>query len=376
MTKKVRILIIMALFLVVLVVAAYFVHGFLNGAVVYTGYTTLRTTDRADSMSASYVQYGDGFLRYSKDGIAYYNADSVPQWNASYELQQPMLDIRGDYCAVAGIGGSWIYVFNKAGAVMSVDAVLPIVTVSVAANGCVVAVLEEGNTQYIDMYDTAGDRVYRIKTTISGNGVPMALSISDDAIKLMVAYADIENNSISTSVAFYNFGEIGKNMSERLVGGFDQYEGMLIPDVHFLTSDTAIAVATGKLSIYTIDQYPKLMSDITFEEELHGIFYSSQYIGLIFQNHESGYPYRILVYDMKGTMTGEIPVDADYKNYCFSGDSVLMYDDNDVRIVGIDGKEHFRYTFENAIDSFIPVENDNTFVYINSRKVQKIRLTQ
>ena len=53
-----------------------------------------------------------------------------------------------------------------------------------------------------------------------------------------------------------------------------------------------------------------------------------------------------------------------------------MYDDNDVRIVGIDGKEHFRYTFENAIDSFIPVENDNTFVYINSRKVQKIRLTQ
>lgn len=144
---------------------------------------------------------------YSKDGIAYYNADSVPQWNASYELQQPMLDIRGDYCAVAGIGGSWIYVFNKAGAVMSVDAVLPIVTVSVAANGCVVAVLEEGNTQYIDMYDTAGDRVYRIKTTISGNGVPMALSISDDAIKLMVAYADIENNSISTSVAFYNFGD-------------------------------------------------------------------------------------------------------------------------------------------------------------------------
>ena len=105
MTKKVRILMITALFLVVLVVAAYFVHGFLNGAVVYTGYTTLRSTDRADSMSASYVQYGDGFLRYSKDGIAYYNADSVPQWNASYELQQTMLDIRGDYCAVAGIGG-------------------------------------------------------------------------------------------------------------------------------------------------------------------------------------------------------------------------------------------------------------------------------
>lgn len=103
-------------------------------------------------------------------------------------------------------------------------------------------------------------------------------------------------------------------MSERLVGGFDQYDGMLVPKVQFLTADTAIAVATGKLSIYSITQYPKLMTDIVFDNELHGIFYSSKYIGLIFPNHESGYPYRILVYDLKGNLTGTIPVATDYKN--------------------------------------------------------------
>lgn len=376
MTKKVKILIITAVSIVVLVVAAYFVRSFLMRSTVYTGYVTLQSTDRADSRTASYIQYGDGFLRYSRDGIAYYNADNIPQWNASYELQQPMIDIRQDYCAVAGIGGSWIYVFNKSGAVMSVDTVLPIVTVSVAANGCVAAVLEDGNTQYIDMYDTAGDKAYRIKTTISGNGVPMSISISDDAIKLMVAYTDIENNSVSTSVAFYNFGEVGKNMAERLVGGFDQYEGMLVPDVQFITADTAIAAATEKLSIYSINQYPKLLMDIPYEQELHGMFHSSRYIGLIFQNHESGHPYKILVYDINGTLAGEVLVDADYKKYCFVGDNILMYDDNDVRILGIDGKERFNYTFDAAIDSLIPVGTDNIFVYINSRKVQKIRLTE
>ncbi len=376
MTKKVRILIITVVAMVIVVVAGYFIRGVILQSPVYTGYTVLQSTDRADSRSASYVKYGDGFLRYSKDGIAYYNADNVPQWNASYELSQPRLDIRGDYCAVAGIGASWIYVFNKDGAVMSVDTVLPIVTVSVAANGCVAAVLEDGNTQYIDMYDTSGDKAYRIKTTISGNGVPMSISISDDAVKLMVAYTDIDSNKIATSIAFYNFGEVGKNMSERLVGGFDQYEDMLVPDVQFVTSDTAIAVATGKLSIYSINQYPKLMMDITFEQELHGMFHSSQYIGLIFQNHEQGYPYKILVYDMKGTLSGEIPVETNYKNYSFAGDSILMYDDNDVRLIGLDGKERFNYTFETAIDSLIPVNSDNIYVYINSRKVQKIRLTE
>ena len=192
----------------------------------------------------------------------------------------------------------------------------------------------------------------------------------------MVAYTDIENNDISTSIAFYNFGEVGKNMSERLVGGFDQYDGMLVPKVQFLTADTAIAVATGKLSIYSITQYPKLMTDIVFDNELHGIFYSSKYIGLIFPNHESGYPYRILVYDLKGNLTGTIPVATDYKKYCFVQDNVLMYDDNDVRMQDFSGAERFSYTFDTAIDSLVPVSGDDVYVYINSRKVQKIKLTE
>lgn len=376
MSKKVKVLIFVAVLVVLFVVGAYFVRGFFGKASVYSGYITLQSTDRADSRSASYVRYGDGFLRYSKDGIAYYSADNVPQWNASYELQQPVLDIREDYCAVAGVGGSWIYVFNKAGAVMSVDTVLPIVSVSVAANGCVAAILEDGNTQYIDMYDTAGDKAYRIKTTISGNGVPMSISISNDAVKLMVAYTDIDNGDISTSVAFYNFGEVGKNMAERLVGGFDQYEGMLVPRVEFVTADTAIAVATGKLSIYSINQYPKLMTEIAFDKELHGMFHSSRYIGLVFENHESGYPYEVVIYDLKGTLVGSFPIETDYKKYCFVGENILMYDDNDVRLVSFDGTERFKHTFDVAIDSLVPVSGDDTYVYINSRKVQKIKLTE
>lgn len=376
MSKKTKVLIFVAVLVVLFVIGAYFARGFFGKNPVYTGCMTLQSTDRADSRSASYVKYGDGFLRYSKDGIAYYNADNIPQWNASYEIQQPVIDIREDYCAVAGVGDSWIYVFNKSGAVMSVDTVLPIISVSVAANGCVAAILEDGNTQYIDMYDTTGEKAYRIKTTISGNGVPMSISISNDAVKLMVAYTDIDNNNISTSVAFYNFGEVGKNMAERLVGGFDQYDGMLVPQVRFITADTAIAVATGKLSIYSINQYPKLMTDIAFGKELHGMFYSQNYIGLVFENHESGYPYEVMIYDLKGTLAGDFSIETDYKKYGFVEDNVLMYDDNDMLLYGLDGTQRFGHVFDAAIDSLIPVSGDDTYVYINSRKVQKIKLTE
>ena len=376
MSKKIKILIIAAVLLAAAVAAAYFAHGYLNRKPVYTGYTTLNSTDMADSKSASYAKFGDGFVRYSKDGIAYYNSDNTPQWNASYELQIPALDVRGDYCAVAGIGGSWVYVFNKSGAVMSVDTILPIVAVSVSANGCVAVILEDGNTQYIDMYDTTGKNVYRIKTLISGKGVPTDISISDDAVKLMVAYTGINENEVDTSVVFYNFGEVGKNESERLVGGFDQYDGMLIPMVQFVTADTGIAVATEKISIYSITQYPKLVADIVYDDELHGIFYSSQYIGLVLRNHEQGYPYRIEVYDIKGSKLGSCMIETDYKEYTFVKDNIFMYDDNDVRLLSFTGTERFKYTFETAIDSLVPVSGDDTYVYINSRKVQKIRLTE
>lgn len=376
MSKKVKVLTATAVLFAVFAVGAYFMHGYMNRKPVYTGYTTVKSTDRADSKSASYAKFGDGFVRYSKDGIAYYNSDNTPQWNASYELQIPTLDVRGDYCAAAGIGGSWVYVFNKSGAVMSVDTILPIVGVSVAANGCVAVILEDGNTQYIDMYDTTGEKAYRIKTSISGNGVPTDISISDDAVKLMVAYSGIEENEIGTSVIFYNFGEVGKNESERLVGGFDQYSGMLVPMVQFVTADTAIAAATEKLSIYSITQYPKLVADIVYEDELHGIFYSRQYIGLVLRNHEQGYPYRIEVYDIKGSRLGSCMIETDYKEYAFVKDNIFMYDDNDVRLLSFSGTERFRYTFETAIDSLVPVSGDDTYVYINSRKVQKIRLTE
>ena len=195
-------------------------------------------------------------------------------------------------------------------------------------------------------------------------------------MKLMVAYTTMQNGELKTSVAFYNFGEVGKNEAERLVGGFDQYDGMIIPMVQFVTADTAVAVSTGKVSIYTISQYPKLVADVIMDNELHGVFLSAEHIGLVFANHETGYPYVVNVYDTKGKLVLTHPIETDYKQYDFIGNNILMYDDNDVRLVSLSGEERFGYTFDIAVDSLIPVSGDNVYVYINSRKVQKIRLTE
>ena len=118
------------------------------------------------------------------------------------------------------------------------------------------------------------------------------------------------------------------------------------------------------------------MTDIAFGKELHGMFYSQSYIGLVFENHESGYPYEVMIYDLKGTLAGDFSIETDYKKYGFVEDNVLMYDDNDMLLYGLDGTQRFGHVFDAAIDSLIPVSGDDTYVYINSRKVQKIKLTE
>lgn len=341
---------------------------------VYTEYEVVYSTDRADSQSAEYLKYGEGFIRYSRDGITYYNSENIPQWNTSYQFQQPYVDLQGAYCAVAEIGGSQIHVFNKDGIIMSVDTVLTIVTVSVSERGYVAAILKDASSEYIEMYDTNGEKVYHIKSTINGDGTPVDISVSPDAQKLAVSYATVSDGQINTSITFYNFGEVGKNEPERLVGGYDDYEGMLVPVIQFVDDTTVVGFGTGKVSIFTISQYPKLIADIIPESQIHGIFYSDKYIGLIHINEEQGYPYKINVYDMKGVKVFEYGIPTNYKSYSFVEDNILMYDDMDMVLVGLNGTLRFSYTFETAMDALIPVSGYNVYDYITSRKVQKIEL--
>lgn len=376
MSKKIKWVIIALAAICLIVAGAYCIVKLNKKEPIYSDYTVVNTSERADSKGAEYAKFGEGYLRYSKDGIAYYSADNMPIWNSSYELSQPLLDIRDDYCAIAGIGSSRIYVFNTTGQIAMVDTVLSIVTISVSSRGYVTAVVEDNSTQYIDMYDTLGEKVYHIKTSIKGNGLPTDISISNDGSKLMVAYATLDGGVVNTSIAFYNFGEVGKNEAERLVGGFDQYQGMLVPMVSFVDNQTSIAFATDKMSIYTISQYPKLVADVVLEEPVHSLFYSDDYIGLIFTGHSVNAAYVLKVYDLKGNLLLTQPLTKNYKEYAFVGTNILMYDDFEVHLVDFKGTQRFNKTFDTAIDSLIPVAGDDTYVYISTRKVQKIKLVE
>lgn len=373
MSSIIKRIIIILLVLLLIGAGGYGAWYFMNVNPVYTDYSVVKSSERADSQNADYEKFCDGFIRYSRDGIAYYSSENIAQWNTSYQMNNPKVDIRGEYVAVAAIGESRIYVFNKSGYVSEVDTVLPIIAISVSKQGYVAAILQDGTTDVIDMYDTLGDKVYRIKAGIDKTGIPVSISLSDDGIKLMVSYTSIVENEISTSVAFYNFGEVGQNVSERLVGGYEQYGNSVVPMVQFINGKTAVAFGTNLMSIYSVSQYPKLITDIPMEKEIQGVFYSEEYIGLLFISGIADTPYVVNVYDLNGNMISDIYLPKNYREYSFIGKNIFMCDEDSAMLVALDKTVRMNKVFEGAMDALITTNSDDTYIYITSRKVQKIK---
>lgn len=81
-------------------------------------YTSLRTLQsyknkETESSDLKYLQYADGMLKYGRDGIAYINKKGVEQWNQSYQIKDPVINVSGKAMAVAERGGNDIYVMDE-----------------------------------------------------------------------------------------------------------------------------------------------------------------------------------------------------------------------------------------------------------------------
>lgn len=343
-------------------------------SIKYSDYTISKSVNRDDTETAKYIDYGEGYLRYSNDGISYYSKKGNVIWNQTYEMQNPQIKICCDSIAVGDINGSSIYIFNQSGMVGSVDTSLSIVQVEIAKQGVVAAVLEDTNANYINLYSTDGEKIYTVKTTLAGDGYPLDISISDDATKLIASYVYVNGDSIKTNVVFYNFSEVGQNETERIVGGFNHYDSVIVPDVEFVNDTTAVAIGENVVSIYHIKEYPSLSKEIQIDSEIDRIFISDDYIGLVLKNSDSGDIYKMVVYDLSGKKKFEKTFNTQYSTIKFDGDSILMYNDKVFTLMNMHGKVQLTQNFDLPIESILSTGTRGDYVLISSKYIQNIRL--
>lgn len=370
---RIRVAVFAGLSTVVLVLAFFVVKRAMDNY-SYTTYTVINSMNREDLESSRYAAFGDGYVRYSNDGVSYFNSNGSAIWNQTFSMQNPQIKICDSSLAVGDINGNTLYTFNESGPICAIDTSMPILQIEVAKHGVVAAVLEDNEANYINMYDKDGEKIYSVKTTLAGDGYPLDISISENATKLVASYIYVSGEEIKTNVVFYNFSEVGQNETERVVGGFNHYNDTLVGDVQFVNSNMVVAVGENVLSLYKIKEYPSLEKEIEINSEIESVFYGSQYVGLVLHNSDSGDLYRLVVYNLSGGKVCETTFGTQYDNIQFDGRSIVLNSATTFLLMNLRGKVLADLNFDMPISEVLTTGVRGSYILVNSKYIQNIKL--
>lgn len=350
---------------------------------VYHNYEISHTTPNTGGIDTQYISFGSSVVKYNKDGAEAIDKEGKALWNATYEMTDPIADTCGDYVVIADRGNKSIHIFHKKGEIGSINTLHNIIKVRVANQGVVAALMEEEDTSYIKLFYTDGIEatsseessiLTEIASNVNENGFPTDIALSKDGKKLVVNYLSINSGKLLNQIGFYNYGEVGQNQNDNMVGGF-KYEGIVIPRIEFLNNDTVCIYKENGLVLYSMRETPNLITEINYDVKIKSILHSSKYTGVVLEGEE-GKQKQLLLYDLKGNLALDQEVEFDYKKIFITGEEVVMYDNLSCYIMKTNGKEKFKYTFTSNISALYPVNHLDYYLLVNATEVSGITLVE
>ena len=342
---------------------------------VYTSYTVVSSVERAKASDASDMRLGSSILTYSKDGAHLTDASGNVPWNQTYEIQDITMDAKGSVVGIGNYNGRDIYILDEQRQLCKISTTMPIRNVVVSENGNSTVVIYDTDVTYIDTYDSAGNLLYSGQAHMSGSGYPAALALSPNGKMLAVAYLYVDAGTVKTTVAFYNFGPVGDNYKDYLVGGHD-YTDTIVAEVGFLSNSCAYAVADNRLMFYTGDEQPSFKTQYLeyADKEIRSVYSGNGHLGIIVGSDKEEYKYRMDVYDATGSLTGNFYFSTEYADVFFEKNDFVIYNEAECLIRTYDGKTKFEGSFDSAVNVMLPTDKAYRYVIANDTEITTIQL--
>lgn len=342
---------------------------------VYTAYTEISSFPRISSSDSVCLNHNGRVLTYSKDGISSMDTKGNLIWNETYQMQDPIVKVNENAVAVGDYNGHIIYVMNDKGKVGEIDTNLPIRDLCVSKTGIVAAVLKDSKLTRLKLYDVTRTEQELVTTEcrMSQTGYPMAIALSDTGEVMEVSYLYVDSGSMKSSVAFYNFSDVGQNSVDRLVGGIE-YPDTVVPYIGFLSKDSSFAVGNNRISFYGGADKPVSVAEKLLSEEIQAVYVGSDHVGLVYIDTTGAALYRIDVYDKKGNLTLSQNIDIDYQNILIQKNSIVVYNNTECVMYSFSGKEKYRGTFGKSVSLLISANKSNRFIMVSSDSIDIIEL--
>ncbi len=340
---------------------------------VYTESTVVFTTEVHITQDSTMVPFAGHLLTYSKDGAGCMDIRGNAIWNQTFEMQNPIVDICQNVAAIGDYNGRTIYVMNTSGIMGSITTNRPLRDFCVASNGVVAVVLDDTDVTLICLYDSQGQELVKFRTTMKDSGYPVSVSISPSGELACVSYLFVDSGQMKSSVAFYNFGPVGKNNVNNYVSGYD-YLNSIVPLTSFLDNSSVFAVSDDRIMFFNGAQKPVSIAEKLLADSVQGVYYGSEYIGLVFNSTQSTNRYRLEVYHKSGELKQSIEFDIDFRDILFHEDQIIIYNESECRIYNSNGAEKYSGNFPKSVLLLIPQNSMRRYMVVTPDSIDTIEL--
>lgn len=369
--KRIRNFIICILLLAVILVGAIYITYLYNKS--YKNYKVVKSTEVSSDGTVGYLSYGSSVIKYGKDGAIAYDKSGNVLWNGSYNMSDPITDICEQYVVIADRGGKSVNVYNNKGKAASYETPYEITKVEVARQGVVAALMEEGDANYIELYDLDRTLLGEAGNTINNAGFPLDMSLSNDGKKLGLICLSITKGDLVSFLACYNFSEVGDNYLNKFVGGGNFDKGIVASKVEFLNNNTFCVFKDNGFMLYSMKEIPSDIKEIKLEGNIQSILYNEKYVGVVLETPD-GSSRNLKVYNLKGKLVLDKAIDFEYKQIYITDEEIIMYNDLSSVIMKMNGKIKFSHTFKSNITGFYPINNLDHYYLISETKLSDVQL--
>ncbi len=340
----------------------------------YSGYDVLSSVQRSDTMATKFDEFQGNIIKYSNDGAFYLDTENELIWNQTYEMSNPKLDMCEQYLVIYDKKGTQIYILTKDGLQGSIETIMPIRQVCVAAQGTVAVLMENSRGAFLALYGRDGSNLVSGEIHGEQGGYPVAIALSRDAVKLAVSMLNVNDGTVKSTVAFYNYSSIGQNEIDNCVGVVS-FAGMVIPELRYTAGDKMTAFGDSKIAVFDGAKKPQLITEIPIEKEAQSIFYNENYMGLVYDNEDEAVTKHLIVCDIEGKIVMEKDFSMDYTDIEFlSNDEVCIRSETVCDIYTLRGVHKFHYEFDRTLHRVIPGGSDLNYTFVLSDVTEKVRL--
>lgn len=311
----------------------------------YSEYTVLSVSEKVDTGVSHFVELDGKILHYSADGASLTSMADELIWTDSYQMSQPVVKTFGSVAAIYDLKGSQIFVYDGKGRLGSFQTNYPIIKASVSAKGEVAVILENGENTLINYYTETGSLIASSSTNMRNPGYPVDLAVSKDGLSVAVTYFVTDEDTISSYLAFYNFGDAGRKKEDNLLGGV-RCAGVLVPEIQYLDNNRVIAYSENGFKLFKVKNEPEAVKEVIFEEDIVSSFGDGNYIGFIFQNETSQDMFLMRLYDTSGNLKMETTFDLAYDAVKISDDKIVLNNATQMAVYSLKGIEKYSGTIE------------------------------